>query len=253
MEVQILQKNNIDSTLITIKNPMSPVSESFRTLRTNIEYANVDNKIKTIIVTSSSASEGKSTIISNLAVVFAKTFKRVLIVDTDLRKPKVHRIFNLSNKTGITNLLIDYDKNIEKYVYRIKDQNNLFVLPCGTIPPNPSEMLGSKRMEMFINDVSKLFDLVLFDTPPVGIVTDAAVLASKVDATIMVISYDNVKMDFVRHAKSLLDNVDANIIGVVFNGVPTKGKGYKGEYYYSQEYYEENRNKDKNNGFSFWK
>ena len=210
-----MKLNKVDKSLITINNPKSVFSESFRTMRTNIEYANIDNKIKTILVTSSLMSEGKSTILSNLAVVFAMTSKRVLVVDTDLRKPKIHRVFNISNKKGLTNYLINYDKDkIDDYIFPIKEQKNLYVMPSGTIPPNPSELLGSERMETFIKDVSQKFDLVLFDTPPIGVVTDSAVLARNIDGVVFVVGYDNAKRDFVCNAKSLLDNVDANIIVV---------------------------------------
>lgn len=227
-----------NSKLITINQPKSPISEAYRTLRTNIAYSDIDHTIKSLVVTSTIAGEGKSTLISNLAIVNAKNGKRVLLIDADLRKPNLHRIFELSNKSGLTNLLINYSKdNILNYTQQVECQSNLSLLTAGVVPPNPSELIGSHKMKLFIRDASELFDTILIDTPPVGIVTDAAILSTRVSGTLFVISYDNVKVELAQRAKILLDNVGANILGVALTKVSSSSKQFYGSYYYSEYYY----------------
>lgn len=223
--------------LITVSDSRSPISEAYRMLRTNIEYSGIDKKIKTLVITSATANEGKSTVISNLAVVFAKAGKRVLLLDADLRKPSVHRIFHLSNKIGLTNLLLEYSKDkIEMVAQPFTGQDNLYIITAGVIPPNPSELVGSQKMRRFIRDAGELYDMVLIDSPPAGAVTDAAVLSNHADGTLMAIAFDSTKIDMSKQAKALLDNVNANIIGTVMTKVPQKGRGYYGGYYYNASY-----------------
>ena len=224
-----------ENTIITHTDPKSPVSEAYRVLRTNIQYSSVDKPLKTIVVTSAGPMEGKTTTIANLAVTFAQTGSKVLLIDTDLRKPKVHKVFKLFNEKGITNLLTaqeDFASFIRHDVVK-----NLDVLTSGTIPPNPSELLNSNAMRTFLNEKKEEYDIILLDSPPVGSVTDAAVLSTFVDGTILVAKSGKVEVDAVKRAKEMLDQVNANIIGVVLNNLDKKaiGNNYYYQYYYSDE------------------
>jgi protein-tyrosine kinase len=214
-------------SLITISNPKSPISESFRTLRTNIQFASVDRELKTIMATSTGPSEGKSTTIANLAVVMAQSEKKVILVDTDLRKPTVHHTFGLQNRTGLTSYLAGQDSL--DAILQETDLPNLSVITSGPIPPNPAELLGSKAMERFIEELSFNYDQILFDTPPVIAVTDAQILAAKLDGVLLVIDAGNTNKDVALKAKTSLENVKANILGVVLNNKKMQGDSY---YYY---------------------
>lgn len=221
-----------ESVVIAHVNPKSPISEAYRVLRTNIQYSNVDAPMKSIVITSSGPMEGKTTTIVNLAVTFAQMGSRVLLVDSDLRKPKIHKVFGISNRNGLTNFLAEHDSYL-KYI-RLCDVANLDIMTSGTIPPNPSELLMSNAMKNFINTVKKDYDLVLLDAPPIGNVTDAAVVSTFVDGTILVANSGKVKIDALKRAKELLDKVNANIIGIVLNKLDKKSKG---NFYYYQYYY----------------
>ena len=221
--------------LITIKNPKSPISEAYRTLRTNIQFSNIDGNLRTICVTSSGPGEGKSTTISNLAETFAQAGKRVVIIDCDLRKPRIHKIFNLSNTMGMTNLLVG---QVDIQSVEQKAGSDLTVITSGPIPPNPSELLGSTMMKNLLNEFKKQYDIVLIDAPPVGIVTDAAILSTIVDGTILVVASGRTEIDGAKRAKQLLENVGARILGVAMTMIPVSKKGYYGyQYnsYYSNE------------------
>ncbi len=225
--------------IITEKSPKSPVAEAFRTLRTNIQFSNIDKNIKTITITSSGPAEGKSTVITNLAVTMAKGNKKVLLIDADFRKPRLNAFFGLSRHIGVTNVLAE---DIEyKEVVQQTDIENLDFLASGPIPPNPSELLGSNKMKEFVQKVKEDYDIVLIDAPPVGLVTDAAVLSTIVDGTILVCAVGQANIQAARNAKLLLEKVNANILGVVMNKVPVKGGGYyKYHYYqYHNAYYED--------------
>ena len=216
--------------LITLKNPKSPISEAYRTLRTNIQFSNVDGNLQIICVTSSGPGEGKSTTVSNLAETFAQAGNRVVIIDCDLRKPRVHKVFNLTNKVGMTNLLAGQVKFEE--VAQIAG-SQLTVITSGPIPPNPSELLGSKKMKQVLDDLKGEFDIVLIDAPPVGIVTDAAILSTIVDGVVFVVASGRTEIDGAKRAKQLLENVGARILGVVMTMIPVSKKGYYGYQYYS--------------------
>src|SRR5690606_27467832 len=172
--------------LIAKTAPKSPITEQYRTIRTNIQFSAVDTPIRSLMVTSAGPSEGKSTTASNLAVVFAQQGKKVLIVDADLRRPTLHFTFGFTNTIGLTNVLtrqIHINESI-----RTTDVENLYFMPSGPIPPNPAELLGSATMDQLISDLYEMFDLVIFDVPPVLAVADAQVLGNQVDATILVVS-----------------------------------------------------------------
>ena len=216
--------------LISHNNPKSPVSEAYRVLRTNIQYSSIDKPIKTILVTSSGPGEGKTTTIANLAITFAQFGSKVLLMDADMRKPRVHKVFQLSNKDGLSNLLATHG-NYTEFV-KTTEIPNLSVLPCGVIPPNPSELLASKAMKNFISKMSEVYDIVLIDAPPIGAVTDAAILSAIVDGTVLVASSGVVATYALERAKELLDKVNANILGVVLNRMKKSLDQNYGYYYY---------------------
>ncbi|MBM6615849.1 CpsD/CapB family tyrosine-protein kinase [Desemzia sp. RIT804] len=210
------QHNKEGNNLITLMKPSSVISEEFRTLRTNIQFSMVDKKFTTLMFTSASPGEGKTTVASNVAVVFASQGKKVLLVDADMRNPSVHQQFNLLNHKGLTNLLTEEKVNIQDIVQQtvVKD---LFVLTCGIIPPNPSELLASNKMDQLMDKLTNYFDLILFDLPPILAVTDAQVMANKTDGTIFVIRNGVAEKNNLYKAKELLEHVHANVIGVVYN------------------------------------
>ncbi len=212
--------------LITIENARSPISEQYRTLRTNILFSAVDQELTSIMVTSSGPAEGKSTTSANLAVVFAQQGKRVLLVDGDMRKPTVHYTFNLTNVKGLTNVLTK-QATLESAVHST-ETDNLSILTSGPIPPNPAELLGSTSMEELMEEMKHLFDLVIFDTPPVLAVTDAQVLSNKCDGSILVVSSGNTEVEAAQKAKELLVSSKGKLLGTVIN----RRKIKNGQYYY---------------------
>lgn len=221
-----------DNSIITHNNPKSPVSEAYRVLRTNIQYSSFDKPLKTIVLTSSGPMEGKTTTVINLAITFAQMGSKVLLIDSDLRKPRIHQIFGFGNKNGLTNFLVNHDENKDyKECIRTCDIANLDIMTCGTIPPNPSELLESNSMKQFIQSVRGEYDMVFLDAPPVGSVTDAAIISTFVDGTILVASSGNVEIEALKRAKELLNKVNAHIIGVVLNKINKKANG--NYYYYS--------------------
>ncbi|MCA9766435.1 MAG: CpsD/CapB family tyrosine-protein kinase [Carnobacterium sp.] len=205
-------------SLITLTRPSSIIAEQFRTIRTNIQFSMVDTELKTLVVTSAAPGAGKSTVSANLAITMAMQGKSVLLVDTDLRKPTVHKTFKLPNKEGLTTLLTEKEAVIKKIAHRMPTEG-LYVITSGIIPPNPSELLASNRMSLLIKELEEIFDLIIFDTPPVIAVTDAQVMASKVDGTLFVINKGVADKEMVKKSKELLDMVHANVIGAVFNRV----------------------------------
>ncbi|MCP3761410.1 CpsD/CapB family tyrosine-protein kinase [Domibacillus sp. A3M-37] len=217
--------------LITHTDPKSPISEQYRTIRTNILFSSVDETLRSILVTSTSPGEGKSTTISNLAVVFASQGKKVLLVDADLRKPTMHYTFGLQNTVGLTNVLTK-QAPLQDAIAKTEIEN-LSALPSGPIPPNPAELLGSFSMKEFLNEAQEEFDYVLFDTPPVLAVTDAQVLANQCDGTVLVINSGTTEIEGAQKAKELLQSAKAKLLGVVLNNQTIKDSAYY--YYYGSE------------------
>ncbi|WP_086315654.1 hypothetical protein A5821_003157 [Enterococcus sp. 7F3_DIV0205] len=215
-------------SLITLADKSSPISEQYRTIRTNIQYAMVDRDLKTLVITSSGPSEGKSTTSANLAIVFANSGKRVLLVDADMRKPTVAKTFSLDNIRGLSTLLGSRETLLHQVV-QASGVDNLFLMTSGPKPPNPSELLDSRRMKELMMELKQQYDLVIFDMPPVVAVTDAQIVSSKSDGTILVVRENVSKRDSLLKAKSLLELVDANILGVVYNG--SKNVADQGYYY----------------------
>lgn len=217
--------------LAVIGHPRSQVSEQFRTIRTNIQFSMVDEAIRSVVVTSADANAGKSTIAANLAATFASDEKRVLLVDADLRKPTLHKLFSLKNTEGLTTLLTDKTVKVEDAIIRTPKEG-LYTITSGPIPPNPAELLSSNRMKEIEQAMLELFDLVVFDMPPILSVTDAQIMASRMDGTLFVIPKGEVNKDEVFKAKDLLEKVQANVIGAVLNKVDKNDQNY---YYYGSE------------------
>ncbi|KKB40919.1 CpsD/CapB family tyrosine-protein kinase [Bacillus thermotolerans] len=213
--------------LVTKTNPKSPISEQYRTIRTNITFSTVDETIRSLMITSASPAEGKSTTTANLAITFAQQGMRVLLVDSDMRKPTMQYTFNVPNNIGLTNVLAK-QKTIKEAVSRT-DVSGLEMLSSGPIPPNPAELLGSRAMKEFFKEAYMLYDMVIFDTPPVLAVTDAQVLANQCDGAVLVVNSGKTEVDAAAKAKELLEAANARLLGVVLNNRSLKESNY---YYY---------------------
>lgn len=226
---KISKKRLLDSKrkLVAKYDPKSPISEQYRTIRTNIMYSSIDNEIRSIMVTSSGPGEGKSTTTANLAVVFAQQGKSVLLVDADLRKPTVHYTFKLNNVVGLTSILTN--QTILKEAVSKADESNLYILSSGPVPPNPSELLGSKAMKSFMREALEEFDLIIFDTPPVLAVTDAQILGNLCNGSVLVVSSGKTEKESLLKTKEILTNSNGKLLGVVLNN---KKADKKGNYYY---------------------
>lgn len=212
------------------KDSRSIAAESYRTVRTNIQYSSIDKEYKIIMVTSSEPKEGKSSVAGNLALSFAQDDNRVLLIDCDLRKPSLHKKFRISNVIGLTDVLIgkgDLISSIKKY------NDKLFILTSGNKSPNPAEMLSSKVMSKLLEELREKFDYIILDTPPVQAVADSQIISTKSDGVILVIRAEETKRDSTKSAVSLLRKVNANIIGAVFNGVDSSRNKYY--YYYGEK------------------
>ncbi len=213
-------KRSIDNNRYTITsiNPQSPISEQYRTIRTTIDFKMADQGIKSFLVTSSEAAAGKSTVSANIAVAFAQQGKKVLLIDGDLRKPTVNITFKVQNRVGLTNILM-HQSSIEDAIQGTRLSENLTIITSGPIPPNPSELLASSAMKNLIDSVSDLFDVVLIDTPPLSAVTDAQILSSYVGGAVIVVRAYETKKESLAKTKKILEQVNANILGVVLHGV----------------------------------
>ena len=216
--------------LIVEKSPKAVVSENIKSLRTNLQFTSIDKDLETLLITSTNASEGKSFVSSNLAISFAQADKSVLLVDCDLRKGRLHRVFGIPNTAGLSNLLTSDLRSLGKYVYATKIPN-LDLITCGTYPPNPSELLASQKNKRLIKILKNHYDIVIFDGAPVGGLADSVILASLVDETLVVVRDGyTVKNDLI-FVKESLDKVGARIAGVVFNMVNQKSSKYYNNYY----------------------
>jgi len=220
--------------LISYENPKSPIAEAYRTLRTNIHFAGVQKEIHTLMVTSSGPGEGKSTTIANLGIVTAQAGKRVLLIDADLRKPTVHRTFGLSNRAGLTNILIGEAKPAD-LVHEVM-QPGLEIMTSGPIPPNPAELLSSQRMHDLLEQLKDVYDMVLVDAPPILAVTDSQLLSTYADGVLLVLGSGKVLRDHAKKAKALLDHVGANVIGTVLNNKKVDSESYYYYYYGDKEH-----------------
>lgn len=218
------------------KHDASPIAEAYRKARTNLQFMNLDKDLKKVLLTSAGPSEGKSSVTGNLGLSLANAGNKVLIVDCDYRKPKQHRFFQVSNIVGSMEVLLGEEDIFD--VIQKTEEENLDLLPTGQKPPNPSEILGSKRFVEMVEKIETEYDFVLFDTPPVGMVTDAAVLSRMMDGVILVSAVGQEDVRGLEHAKTQLDNIGSNILGVILNKVPVEEGGYYG---YIYNYYDDEK------------
>ena len=228
----------MDNSLITHVEPKSPISECFRALRTNLQFKNSNKEVKTILVTSTIQSEGKSTVTANLAITFAQAGKKTIIVDADLRRTRQHKIFGISQIPGLSNYLLGLDgdgnacdEHISAYI-KETEVENLDVLPAGTIPPNPSELLATSATVNMIEKLKLVYDIIIFDGTPSALVTDAIILSRIVDTTIILAAHKETKMDDLMKIKKDIENVGGNIAGVILNKYPISKNKYNDTYYY---------------------
>lgn len=225
--------------LIAQRTPKSPIAEVFRTLRTNIQFMNSKKSLQTLLVTSTMPGEGKSWVSANLAITFAQAGKKVLLIDADMRKGRQHNMFNVERTMGLSNFLSGINEtgssenlHIQQY---IKDTEvpNLYLMPAGNVPPNPSELLASETTINMIENLKQTFDYIIFDGTPSLLVTDALIISRLVDSTIIVTSHNTTKKENLEKVKKDIENVGGKIAGVILNKVPVSAKKYMSEYYYS--------------------
>jgi non-specific protein-tyrosine kinase len=220
-------KSTTNASLVAIHDPRSQAAEAYRTLRTNIQFSSLDTPVRTLLATSTAPDEGKSTTVANLAVTMAQSEQRVILVDCDLRRPSVHTLFGAPNEAGLTNMILAQDEAPPPF--QESGVPGLSLLTSGPLPPRPADILGSRKMAAVIERLRGMADMVLFDTPPVIAVTDAAVLATRVDGVLLVFQAGKTTRDRARRTREILEKVKANIIGVVLNGAELEqGYGYYG-------------------------
>lgn len=213
--------------LVVHLNPMGAAAEAFRVLRTNLQFLGLDKPLKSILITSTAPGEGKSTVAANLAVSFAQAGLNVCLIDADLRRPRLHKVFNVENWRGLTNAVIS--QNGLESDMQVTVIPGLTLMTSGPIPPNPAELLGSTRMTRLLEHLEGRYDMVIIDSPPILAVTDAAVLAPRIGGVMMVVRSGMVARRQVMRAKEALEAVQANLLGITLDGVA--GSGHNGYYY----------------------
>lgn len=228
----IARYSSSDEPPITIAEPRAPVTEAFRALRTNIQFASVDRSLHSLLITSPSPADGKTTVVVNLGVVMAQGGRSCVLVDSDLRRPRIHKLLRLSNRRGMTELFVQSQSHLDGSLQKT-DVQNLYVLTSGSLPPNPSELLGSEKMSDILRQIEGQSDLIIVDSPPVLAVTDASVLAPRVDGVLLIVKPGVTKFMAVKQAVEQLRRVGANVIGIVLNEVVYK----RSRYYYKNYYY----------------
>ncbi len=237
--VQAAQRN---TSLVTLSDPRSPTAEAFRALRTSLRMAGAEKPVRSLLITSAGPGEGKTFVAANLAISLALEGKRVILVDLDLRRPQVHATFDLRREPGFTDIVVDRGRSIESCLQKTPVAT-LKVLACGTIPPHPSELLGSQRGADVIQEISCMADISIFDTAPAATVTDAVLVASQVDAVLQVVLAHGTRVDLVRRCKTLLERSGARLLGPVLNRVQTEDMGYYTNYYDYGGYYHDDGKK----------
>lgn len=221
----------MNNELIVANNPKSGVAEAIKTIRTNLLFSSIDEPVKSILMTSSMSGEGKSFVSANLAVAFAQAGVKVLIVDCDLRRGRQHKIFNIDNEQGLSNLLLDdVDKNYKKYIKKTRYEN-IYVLPMGIVPPNPSELLASAKNKQLVKILKQKFDLVIYDGVPVGGLTDSIIMADLVDKIVIVSAYKITPVEFLANTNKALEKFKDKISGVILNKFPSSKDHYYSKYY----------------------
>jgi len=230
------------SELIVLDSPKSPEAEMFKNLRTNIQFMNADSEKKVMLVTSTVPGEGKSYVSANLACAFAQINKKVIIIDTDMRKGRQYSLFNVHPRPGLSNFLsgvVDQDfvgnkESIENFIQQT-EMENLYLITAGSVPPNPSELLVSNKMKSIVSTLKQKFDIIIFDAPPSLIVADSLILARLVDFNILVVAQNYTKIEDIQKAKTAIENVGGKFAGVVLNKVHLAGKSYENSYYYGSQ------------------
>lgn len=222
--------------LVTLHSPRDPITEEYRVLRTNIQFSGLSNQSTILLITSAALGEGKTTLAANLALVMAMAGKHVILVDADLRRPSLHRFFGVPNRLGLTNLLVDEELALEEVLVETPVAG-LTLIPSGPVPPNPAELLASERMKQRCNEMKELADLVLFDSPPALVVTDATILGTLSHGIVYVVNAGRTRTEIARRGKEMLDQVGLKILGVVLNNSTAhRARGYYYQrYYYSHE------------------
>ena len=215
-----------DTKLITMSEPLSPISEAFRSLRTNLQFASVDRPLRSVLVTSPSPGDGKSTIAGNLGVIMAQGGRQVVVLDSDLRIPMIHKFLRLPNRTGLSGLFTESIPTLDGNIHKT-EITNLYAITSGGLPPNPSELLASEKMTKILEQIYKEVDFIVLDSPPVLVVTDASVLAPKVDGVLLVVKPGVSKLQACKQAVKQLNMVGAHILGVVLNDVEIDRAGYR--------------------------
>lgn len=234
--------------VVSISQPRSPVAEAYRGLRTAVQFSSIDKPVRSVLITSASPSEGKSVTAANLAVVIAQAGHRVLLIDADLRRPTQHELFHLPHSYGLTNLLLEMPSNLEalqqvRATVRFEKaiietaQQGLYLLPSGDIPPNPAELVGSAKMKMMLELMTKGFDFVIVDSPPTLAVTDAVVMSTRVDGAVLITKAGSTTRHQLKQATQRLEDVNANILGIVLNRVSNRTGGAYYDDYYRSSYY----------------
>lgn len=220
--------------LVTFLNPKSNISESYRVLRTNIQFSSVDKKLKSIIVTSAAPGEGKTTNICNMAVTFAQAGNKVLLIDGDLRKPRIHRVFGVRSERGLTLAITHMDTYKDNIIS--SKINNLDLMLSGPIPPNPAELLASKNFKKLIELLNEDYDYILIDSPPTSPFTDAVVMSTVCDGVILVVSSGMIDKEVIKYAKEQFVNVNVKILGVILNNLDIKSRSNYNYYYHNYLY-----------------
>lgn len=213
-------------SLITLTDPTSPVSEAYRTLRTNLSFYSLDNPLRSLVVASSAIGADKGAVVANLAVTMAQSGRKILLVDCDLRRPFLHTYFDLSNENGLTNMILN---DTEEPPLQQTSIENLWLLASGPTPPNPADLLGSKKVDHLISSLTEQFDFILFNAPPVIAVTDATILGAKVDGVLLVITAGKTRRDHAEKAKEMLEKAHVRIVGVALTNAPKDSS--LGDYY----------------------
>jgi succinoglycan biosynthesis transport protein ExoP len=239
-------KNGTLPETVTLSDPKSTISEAYRSIRTGIIFSSTNNQHQSLLVTSAEPKEGKTATTCNLAIAMAQAGNRVLLIDADMRKPKVHKVFNLDNSVGLSSLLVNQGK-LEQAIQKTS-LPNLMVLTSGPIPPNPSELLGSEQMKKLLGGLKKGFDRVLVDSPPTVAVTDSTILSNTLDQTLLVVSSGQTSREVVLRCKQILSECASQMVGVVLNNFSIRHRDYyysKYSYYYDYRYGEDDHRKKK--------
>lgn len=220
--------------LVAAAEPKSAIAEAYRTLRTNLQFANLDRPIKKILITSAGPGEGKTTSVANLGVTMGMTGSKTVLVDSDLRRPTIHKLLGLDNTVGLTTVLAG--RCSLQDALRQTAVPQVAILTSGPIPPDPVELLGSKRMAQLVADLDREFDSLLFDSPPIISVADATVLSTIVDGVVLVVRSRGLPFDIIRHAKEQLEGAKAHVLGTLLNSVDLAKEAYYYQYYYYYYY-----------------